>query len=162
MMRRGFTLLEVLVASALLAMLVSILTMVFNQSSIAWSTGTAAVAGLGNVRQSVALYHNEAENTVLSDGAGSARPLLVTSVWSDDGNSVLKETGRTLSTSFVNTAPEAEDLADPGSSGAGVESVSGADARGRQSFIVGVTSWGPDGDPGTWDDISTLPEEVVK
>ena len=35
MTRRGFTLLEVLVASALLAMLVSILTMIFNQSSIA-------------------------------------------------------------------------------------------------------------------------------
>ena len=33
----GFTLLEVLVASMLLAMLITILTMVFNSSSIAWS-----------------------------------------------------------------------------------------------------------------------------
>ena len=161
MTRRGFTLLEVLVASALLAMLVSILTMIFNQSSIAWSTGTAAVAGLGDVRQSVALYRNEAENTILSDGAGNARPLLVTSVWADDGSG-LRDSPRTLTSEFVTTEPDVADLADPGANSAGVETVSGADARGRQTYIVGVTSWGPDGEPGTWDDISTLPEEVVK
>ena len=50
-MRKGFTLLEVMVASLLLAMLVTILTMIFNQSSIAWTTGTASVAGLGDVRR---------------------------------------------------------------------------------------------------------------
>ena len=42
--RNGFTLVEVLVASLLLGMLVVILTMVFNQSSIAWRTGKASVA----------------------------------------------------------------------------------------------------------------------
>ena len=45
-MRRGFTILELLVASLLLGMLVTILTMIFNQSSIAWRTGVAGVADL--------------------------------------------------------------------------------------------------------------------
>ena len=48
----GFTLLEVLVASILLGMLVTILTMVFNSSSIAWRTGKASVAEMGDVRKS--------------------------------------------------------------------------------------------------------------
>ena len=43
----GFTLLEVLVASMLLAMLITILTMVFNSSSIAWSTGKAKSYAVG-------------------------------------------------------------------------------------------------------------------
>ena len=37
--KNGFTLLEILVASMLMAMLITILTMVFNSSSIAWNTG---------------------------------------------------------------------------------------------------------------------------
>ena len=37
--RNGFTLLEVMVASLLLGLLVTALTMVFNQSSIAWRVG---------------------------------------------------------------------------------------------------------------------------
>ena len=163
MMRRGFTLLEVLVASALLAMLVTILTMIFNQSSIAWSTGTAAVAGLGDVRQSISLYQNDAENTILSDQA-SPVALKVTSVWAEDGSGLKTgtEAARTLTKTFAKTAPERSDLEDPGSSSAGAQTVSGANPNGRDSYIVGVTSWGPDGKPGTWDDISTMPEEVVK
>ena len=49
--QRGFTLIEVLVASLLLGMLVVILTMVFNQSSIAWRTGKASVAEMDGMRR---------------------------------------------------------------------------------------------------------------
>ena len=53
-MRRGFTLLELMVASLLLSMLVTVLTMVFNSASIAWRTGTAGVAELKDVRTELA------------------------------------------------------------------------------------------------------------
>ena len=45
-MKKGFTIIELLVASLLLGLLVTILTMVFNQSSIAWRIGTAGVSDL--------------------------------------------------------------------------------------------------------------------
>ena len=61
-MRRGFTILELLVASMLLGMLVTILTMVFNQSSIAWRTGTAGVADLDDIRDNMAEIREEADN----------------------------------------------------------------------------------------------------
>ena len=51
MRREGFTLVEVLVASLLLGMLVTILTMVFNQSSIAWRTGKASVSVIDKMRR---------------------------------------------------------------------------------------------------------------
>ena len=54
-MRRAFTMIELLVATMLLAMLVTILTMMFNQSSIAWTTGLASVTGLGNAREHLPL-----------------------------------------------------------------------------------------------------------
>ena len=59
--------------------------------------------------------------------------------------------------------PDANDFADPATGSAGeVPTISASAASGRPAYIVGVTSWGPDGAPGTWDDITTLPEEVVK
>ena len=43
--------------------------------------------------------------------------------------------------------------------------LSGAIAGGAETFLVGVHSYGPDGKTGgdnSWDDISTMPEEIVK
>ena len=60
----GFTLLEVLVASMLLGMLITILTMVFNSSSIAWSTGKAGVAAMDSVRNNMAAASMVADNAV--------------------------------------------------------------------------------------------------
>ena len=45
-MKKAFTVLELLVATMLLAMLVTILTMIFNQSSVAWTIGIASLTGL--------------------------------------------------------------------------------------------------------------------
>ena len=67
-MRRGFTILELLVASLLLGMLVTILTMIFNQSSIAWRTGIAGVADLDDVRENMSALREEADNVYVWDG----------------------------------------------------------------------------------------------
>ena len=67
-MRRGFTILELLVASLLLGMLVTILTMIFNQSSIAWRTGIAGVADLDDVRKNMSMLREEADNVYVWEG----------------------------------------------------------------------------------------------
>ena len=48
-MKKGFTILELLVASLLLGMLMTILTMIFNQSSIAWRTRSARSVSCGTL-----------------------------------------------------------------------------------------------------------------
>ena len=158
-MRRAFTLLEILVATMLLSMLVTILTMIFNQSSIAWSTGVAAIAGLSDVRENIAIYSGESENVIRQD-FGKSDMLRVASVWDTRGTGLRTDTSRTLVRSFERLSLSATDLRDPlpeKTFAAG----SGSSA-GRDTFIVGVTSWGPDGKEGTWDDITTMSEEVVK
>ena len=66
-MKKGFTILELLVASLLLGMLMTILTMIFSQSSIAWRTGLAGVADLDDVRSNVAEVRDEADNAYIWD-----------------------------------------------------------------------------------------------
>ena len=154
-MKRGFTLLEVMVASMLLAMLVTILTMIFNQSSIAWTTGVASVNGLGNVRTKMAIVGLKADN-ILDPVNGRQ----VISVWNQSGGSaVLNTQGRTVDKKgreYVSgSLPQ---MLDPAPSD--TLSVGGGSASGRDSYIVGVTSDGPDRTPNTWDDISTMPEEL--
>ena len=61
-MRRGFTILELLVAALLLGMLVTVLTMVFNQSSIAWRTGVAGLIDMDDVRENIANIRDEADS----------------------------------------------------------------------------------------------------
>ena len=156
-MRRAFTLLEILVATMLLAMLVTILTMIFNQSSVAWTVGMASLVGMDDVRKSDAAYAAEADNAIRRDGSGG-NTLRVASVWADDGSG-LRAGGRTLSEGTKTIS--ATELDDAGAAGQSPAVGSGA-AQGRASYIVGVTSWGPDGMQGTWDDITSMPEEVVK
>ena len=62
--KSGFTLLEILVASILMAMFITILTMVFNSSSIAWSTGKASVKEMNVLRRGMSLATIEADNAV--------------------------------------------------------------------------------------------------
>lgn len=64
-MKRGFTIIELLVASALLGMLVTILTMIFNQSSIAWRIGTASVANFKTVRSTFGTVKDELDNVIV-------------------------------------------------------------------------------------------------
>jgi len=60
--KKGFTIIELLVASLLLGMLVTVLTMIFNQSSIAWRTGSASVADMDDIRDNIAELREEADN----------------------------------------------------------------------------------------------------
>ena len=147
-MKRGFTLLEVMVATMLLAMLVTILTMIFNQSSIAWTTGTASIAGLGDVRRDMAIVGLKADNLL-----DPMKRLQVVSVWAD-GDAKLKAEGRTvdrqgLSDPLMQDPAPSEKI-----------SVGSGSAAGKDSYVVGVSSDGPDGIKNTWDDITTMPQEV--
>ena len=154
--RTGFTLLEVMVASLLLAMLVTILTMIFNQSSIAWTTGTASVAGLGDVRRDMSKVGFQADNALETDG--SLAGLQVVTLWDPNGSGVRTDTeGRAVDRNGL-TSPQMREPYPGGTLPAGSASTDGKD-----TYIVGVTSWGPDRQTGgdhTWDDITTMPEET--
>lgn len=177
-MRKGFTLLEVMVASLLLAMLVTILTMIFNQSSIAWSTGTASVVGLGNIRRDMSTIGFQADNALDPDGSfANLRGLQVVTIWDPNGNGVRSDTqGRAVDRNGL-TTPEMRDSYPGGTvnvpiSSGGSGSTGSPDdptennptgGGGKDTYVVGVTSWGPDRKTGgdhTWDDITTMPEET--
>ena len=80
-MKRGFTILELLVASLLLGMLVTILTMIFNQSSIAWRTGVAGVADLDDARANMAELRDEADNVYIWNN----KPQRLLGLWNERG-----------------------------------------------------------------------------
>lgn len=80
-MRKGFTIIELLVASMLLGMLVTILTMIFNQSSIAWRIGVAGVADMDDVRDNMAELREEADNAF----AYGNQIFRSTGLWDEDG-----------------------------------------------------------------------------
>ena len=81
-MKRGFTIIELLVASLLLGLLVTILTMVFNQSSIAWRTGVAGVADLDDIRDNIAELRDEADNAFVWNNEVYRH----VGLWDKDGN----------------------------------------------------------------------------
>ena len=84
--RSGFTLIEMLVASLLLGMLVTILTMVFNSSSIAWRTGKAGVSQLSLMRRQLSLAQNRADNLLPRIDTQSKSVVgLVAGAWHADG-----------------------------------------------------------------------------
>ena len=171
MMRRGFTLLELMVASLLLAMLMTILTMIFNQSSIAWTTGLASTAALGDARQDISVWLKRADSTLDSQGeTGVQGGLQVISLWNfgdNAGDNPLRTDtqGRTLDFGGVSglemfekngQLPSAEPPA-IGTGGGGAP----VNAGDTDTYAVGVAANGPDGDEDTWDDISTFPEDQL-
>lgn len=81
-MKRGFTIIELLVASMLLGMLVTILTMVFNQSSISWRIGVAGVSDMDDVRDNIAELREEADNAF----AYGNEIYRTVGLWDEDGN----------------------------------------------------------------------------
>ena len=180
-MRRGFTVLELLVASLLLAMLVTMLTMIFNQASIAWTTGLASVNNLGKERMGLGAYH-EIEDDLLpgvaqknaKTGSSDNRQLQyrTVSLWRKGQENALRQGERafdvvnwgdvqTRLTSIDDAKNGASVNSSEGSSAAqnmgAITSGGGASAGG---VIVGVWSAGPDRKWGTEDDINTFPEEI--
>ncbi len=164
--RSGFTLIEMLVASLLLGMLVTILTMVFNSSSIAWRTGKAGVSQLSLMRRELSLAQNRADNLLPRiDTQDKSAVGLVAGAWHADGKVRTRAVSRYQGDGFfqkpnfdsyrsddasLNTAPPWQQV----------------NALGRlrygssHAYTVGVLSYGPDGKFDTGDDISTWPDEV--
>lgn len=176
--RSGFTLLEMLVASLLLGMLVTILTMVFNSSSIAWRTGKAGVAQLSLLRRQLAFAQYNADNVlprvVASDENSDKNKIgFVVSPWCTEK----KNGGAYLRTRAVQDA-STRDLGFPRPSFSNLKSDSASPGvypwqaltglgslklGSAKSFTVGVLSYGPDGKTGgkhAADDITTWPDKV--
>ena len=80
-MRRGFTILELLVATLLLGVIVTILTMIFNQSSASWRIGIASVSDMDDIRNNMAELREEADNAFAHGG----RFYRAVGLWSDSG-----------------------------------------------------------------------------
>jgi len=176
-MRKGFSLLELLVASLLLGMLMTILTMVFSQSSIAWRTGIAGLSDLDTVRENVGKVRNEADNAYVWD-KNTPKVTSVLSIWrtdagSRDGSARLRE--RAVDSGVVNDVQQGEKIdlllsaissGNEGKAGQTVnnlslacgsgESVGGEDAV---SYSVNVRSAGPDRQHNTYDDIWSFPDD---
>ena len=153
----GFTLLEVLVASLLLGMLVTILTMVFNQSSIAWRIGKAGVADLDRSRRQIALIQRQGDNVlpfVSEDNQATVGRAI--GIWDQNGT-INKRAVEEFSSTYVN----ASSLHNLGRirqwEQRTVEGASGNNSA--ISYIVMVVSKGPDGQQYTADDISTWPQD---
>jgi len=166
--RRGFTVLELLVAALLLGMIVTTLTMVFNQSSIAWRTGTAGVSDLDDVRNALARLREEADNLYLWDRGTPYRHL---DLWDDRGN--LRDRAIDDSRPFGNTV-DSDDQASyirsnepngftPFSTRQRDLSIiavgNGVGSKRINTYTVNVKSAGPDKEFGTFDDIWSFPDD---
>jgi prepilin-type N-terminal cleavage/methylation domain-containing protein len=151
----GFTLVEVLVASLLMGMLVTILTMVFNQSSIAWRTGKASVAEMDEMRRYYSQVQRHADDAlpgVLGTTAGR-----IGGAWDGDGALQRRALAKWDTAVGINSSSFT-----PPSSDKSCFRCPGRDFKTGTiaSYTVGVWSYGPDGQPDTGDDISTWPVDV--
>jgi hypothetical protein len=161
----------------LLGMLITILTMVFNSSSIAWSTGKAGVAEMDTVRNNMAAASIVADNAVprVDVNTPSTWGVLV-SPWDKNGNlrkrAVMKVADNTVANQAWGGLGMDSKIKNPNKESGkgswvrntgiplwatfspGSVNISG-NAKG---YIVGVWSVGPDGKENTGDDISTWPD----
>lgn len=163
-MKKGFTILELLVASLLLGMLVTILTMIFNQSSIAWRTGTASVVNLDRARQNIATIREESDNLYI--WKNNVYKLL--SPWDENGN--VRSRGEIGNGLTVDNATQSDAIQYPdleklnGSTtmnNIGLVNVGGAGsgAQAQYSYTVNVKSAGPNKVANDYDDIWSYPDE---
>ena len=147
--RKGFTLLELMVACLLLGMLVSALTMVFNQSSIAWRTGMAGVVNLYNTRTDLGKKHDNYDNILPGLKTKEDMEYRAVSLWKD---------GQLRTDRAFDVATESLSYAAAMTSRE--QGISDADSGWSVSLVtIGVRSAGPDGVFGTADDLSTYPYE---
>ena len=153
MRKEGFTLVEVLVASLLLGMLVTILTMVFNQSSIAWRTGKASVAEMNEMRLYYSRIQRNADNAL--PGVSGTTVGRVGGAWKSNGEISKRAVAKMDSGVNIGSI-------NPASSPKGSYLCNGKSFQlgSTRTFTVGVWSFGPDGVEGTADDISTWPVDV--
>ena len=159
-MKRGFTLLEMLVAALLLGMLVSVLTMIFNSSAVAWRTGAAGVRTLNETRRQIGTFHDVRDNILPGlggTGYGTSRDMTFRTVSLWQKNSDQLRTDRAYDRVEWGTAPTFS-LGDA-AKGAPC-AIQGGQTVGGSLFTVGVRSAGPNREFGDEDDITTWPDDV--
>lgn len=162
-MRKGFTILELLVASLLLGMLVTVLTSIFNQSAIAWRTGTAGVADLDAVRDNMAEIREEADNVIIAKRNGSRQIHSLTGLWDAETGALRTRAcdadgdrqARVLSNQIQNGS-----TVSAWKTGQNVLSVGNTGSADTvKTYTVNVKSAGPDREFDTYDDIWSFPDE---
>ena len=176
-MRRGFTVLELLVASLLLSMLVTILTMIFNQSSVAWRTGIASVNDMETTRMQMGGYHDIMDDALpgVGDTSDQTQPgnrmityrtVSVFRNWSGSGALQANGPSRTCSGRLIDQidwsrANLSQFTADDAMKGMTITTLSQpTDGQSKGGYIVGVRSAGPNRKMEDEDDITTYPEEI--
>ena len=159
-MRKGFTIIELLVASLLLGMLVTILTMVFNQSSIAWRTGIAGTVKMDEVRENIAEVREEADNAFVHDG----KLYRLTGLWDKHGS--LRNRACDAPGSTDEAENHAEYLRGKISNLNALKAddmkpfmVGNGKANAAKTYTVNVMSAGPDREFDTWDDVWSWPDD---
>ncbi|MBQ5531442.1 MAG: type II secretion system protein [Kiritimatiellae bacterium] len=160
-MKKGFTILEMLVASLLLGMLTAILTMMMNQSSITWRIGTAGVADLDEAREGLAEIRDEADNIYVWNGSMQR----LTGLWNVETGNLRTRAWNVGSESSVslgklanaglndNSKPDDLSLVQAGSGDSG-------SGRRIKSYTVNVMSAGPNGIYEDNDDIWSFPDDI--
>ncbi|MBR1921054.1 MAG: prepilin-type N-terminal cleavage/methylation domain-containing protein [Kiritimatiellae bacterium] len=167
-MKRGFTILELLVASLLLGMLVTVLTMIFNQSSIAWRTGVAGLLDMDEVRDNVAAVRDEADSLYLwkneihrtvsiwDEHASGARPQLRKRAIDASDNTDVAESEKPQilkgQAELKKDEPELQRMFGP-------VDVKQSEARSGRNWIVNVKSCGPNRILNDYDDIWSMPDD---
>ena len=161
-MKRGFTILELLVASLLLGMLMTILTMIFEQSSIAWRSGTAVVADLDGVRQNLAEVRDEADNAYVWDN----KVHRIVGLWKDNGTlrdrawDVGTEAGGDNSAQYLQSRAKVNKDDSPVSDFNNLINVSATGNYGSlKTYKINVKCAGPDKEFDTYDDVWSNPDE---
>ena len=162
-MRKGFTILELLVASLLLGMLMTILTMIFNQSSIAWRTGLASAVDMDKVRENVAEIREEADNA-FRYGNEVHRVL---GIFNEQGRLRQRACDADSEDQTANNAGMLENMASYLKSSSMTPKdiipivVGNTQDAGnsKKTYTVNVKCDGPDGKPNTWDDIWSWPDQ---
>lgn len=160
-MKRGFTIIELLVASLLLGMLVTILTMIFNQSSIAWRTGVKGVADLDDVRAKISAIREEADNLLVLPGSPNKLYRSV-SLWDASGELRKRACSDTTAGTFANYETSLL-ISDPGGDRLPKDFASIPVGNGRvnaaDTYTVNVKSAGPNKKFDDYDDIWSWPDD---
>lgn len=152
-MRRGFTIIELLVASLLLGLLMTILTMIFNQSSIAWRTGMAGISDLDEVRAKTAMVRDQADSAYVWNGTIYG----LQSLWNEN-DALNTRAIATMGNAYFSVS-DAEEGANKSPS---VNVGSGSSGESFNTYLVNVESAGPDRNyEETWDNIWSNPVDAI-
>jgi len=151
--KRGFTILELLIASILLGMLMTILTMIFTQSSVAWRLGASSVMNLNEYRNRKG-YYNEKSDVTFVYGERVCEILSPFDDGLSGGRTSSLRTDRPLKMSGEDVFRDAAEH------GCGTVSSLSADASVKSdAYTVNVMSGGPNNDVMDWEAIWSYPDD---